>query len=879
MSSSPAALFATAEGKRLVAARASTTWRDWGPYLSERQWGTVREDYSPDGDSWSYITHDQARSRAYRWGEDGLAGFGERHLRWCLGLALWNGQDAILKERLFGLANQEGNHGEDVKELYYYLDGLPTHSYMRMLYKYPQAAFPYERLLTENRARGYDDREFELVDTGIFDESRYHDVFVDYAKAAPDDILMRVTIVNRGPEAAELHVLPQLWARNIWDWAGRTDLPEIRAIGPREARAVHPELPEMRLFVGQESELLFCDNETNRRRFYGEAEAPGPFKDGIDSYVVNGERAALRAEGYGTKCAAHHRVTVPAGGEVVLRLRFRAATTAGDPFADFDAVFAARVADADEFYAAVQTGVTDPDARLVQRQSYAGMLWSKQLYDYDVRTWLMGDPAEPPPPASRWNGRNVDWTHMRNADIVSMPDTWEYPWYASWDLAFHSLPLVEIDPAYAKDQLLLLTGDNYMHPNGQLPAYEYQFSDANPPVHAWAAWRVFERDRDLTGTPDHDFLKRMLHKLSLNFTWWVNRRDAGGRNIFQGGFLGLDNVGIFDRSAPVPMGGTLSQSDATAWMAMYALNLTRISIELALIDPVYQDMAVKFFEHFLYIAEAAAKHGGLWDEQDEFFYDRLELPDGQKIPIRARTIVGLIPLFAVEVLRQFDRPRLPDMVARMRWFVENRPDLGALVSNWEMPGVHHIALLSMLRGHRMKCLLHRMLDENEFLSPYGVRSVSKTHEHAPYVFSWAGQEFTLPYWPAESHSGVFGGNSNWRGPIWVQMNYLFIDSLRRFHSYYGEDFRVECPVGSGTMLTLAEIADELARRVTRLFLKDASGRRPIHGDCSLIQNDPQFRELPLFYEYFDGDTGRGLGASHQTGWTGLVALLIRDTAR
>lgn len=879
MSSSPAALFATAEGKRLVAARASPAWREWGPYLSERQWGTVREDYSPDGESWSYITHDQARSRAYRWGEDGLAGFGERHLRWCLGVALWNGQDAILKERLFGLANQEGNHGEDVKELYYFLDGLPTHSYMRMLYKYPHAAFPYERLLTENRARGYDDREFELVDTGIFDEGRYHDVFVDYAKAAPDDILMRITIANRGPEAAELHVLPQLWARNIWDWSGRTDLPAIRALGPREAQATHPALPEMRLFLGQEGDLLFCDNETNRRRIYAEPEAPGPFKDGIDSYVVHGDRQALRAEGYGTKCAAHHRVTVPAGGEVVLRLRFRPATATRDPFADFEAIFAARAAEADEFYAAVQAGVTDADARLVQRQAFAGMLWSKQLYNYDVRTWLIGDPAEPPPPQSRWLGRNVDWVHMRNADIVSMPDTWEYPWYASWDLAFHSLPLVEIDPAYAKDQLLLLTGDNYMHPNGQLPAYEYQFSDANPPVHAWAAWRVFERDRDLTGTPDHDFLKRMLHKLALNFTWWVNRRDAGGRNIFQGGFLGLDNVGIFDRSAPVPMGGTLSQSDATAWMAMYALNLTRISIELALVDPVYQDMAVKFFEHFLYIAEAAAKHGGLWDEQDEFFYDRLELPDGQKIPIRARTIVGLIPLFAVEVLRQFDQPRLPDMVARMRWFVENRPDLGALVSHWDVPGVHHIALLSMLRGHRMKCLLRRMLDESEFLSPYGVRSVSKTHERAPYVFAWAGQEFTLPYWPAESHSGVFGGNSNWRGPIWVQMNYLFIDSLRRFHSYYGDDFRVECPVGSGTMLTLAEIADLLARRVTRLFLKDAQGNRPIHGDCALAQSDPHFRDLPLFYEYFDGDTGRGLGASHQTGWTGLVALLIGETAR
>jgi len=878
MSSSPSALFATAEGKRLVAARASGAWRAWGPYLSERQWGTVREDYSPDGDSWASFTHDQSRMRAYRWGEDGIAGFGERHLRWCLGLALWNGQDSILKERLFGLANQEGNHGEDVKELYYYLDGLPTHSYMRMLYKYPQTAFPYDRLVAENRARGYEDTEFELVDTGIFAENRYHDVFVDYAKAAPDDILMRVTIANRGPDAAELHVLPQLWARNIWDWTARTDIPEIRALSAREAQATHPELPEMRLHVGQETELLFCDNETNRRRVYDEPAAPGPFKDGLHDYLIHGDAAALRAEKFGTKCAAHHRVTVPPGGEVILRLRFRPASAEGDPFADFDAILAMRIAEADEFYGAVQAQVTEADARLVQRQAFAGMLWSKQLYDYDVRTWLMGDSAEPKPPESRWQGRNVDWVHMRNADIISMPDKWEYPWYASWDLAFHSLPLAQIDPDFAKQQLLLLTGDNYMHPNGQLPAYEYEFGDANPPIHAWATWRVFERDRDLTGIADYTFLKRMLNKLALNFTWWVNRRDAGGRNIFQGGFLGLDNIGIFDRSSPVPMGGTLSQSDATAWMAMYALNLARVSIELALVDHAYQDMVVKFFEHFLYIAEAAAKHGGLWDEQDEFFYDRLELPDGQKIPIRARTIVGLIPLFAVEILRHFDQPRLPEMIDRMKWFLQNRPDLGALVSQWDVPGEHHLALMSMLRGHRMKCLLRRMLDEEEFLSPYGVRSVSRAHEREPYIFAWAGQQFVLPYWPAESHSGLFGGNSNWRGPVWAQMNYLIIDSLRQFHSYYGDDFLVECPVGSGTMLTLSEIADELARRVTRLFLRDEQGRRPIHGDCALTQSDPHFRDLPLFYEYFHGDTGRGVGASHQTGWTGLVALLIGETA-
>ncbi|HEX3982445.1 MAG TPA: glucosidase, partial [Acidisoma sp.] len=657
MTSSPSALFATAEGKRLAAARASGNWRLWGPYVSERQWGTVREDYSPNGDSWGYCTHDQARSRAYRWGEDGIGGFGDRQLHWCLGLALWNGQDSILKERLFGLANQEGNHGEDVKECYYYLDGLPTHSYMRMLYKYPQAAFPYKALLDENHRRGFDDPEYELIDTGIFDEGRYFDVFVEYAKAAPDDILMRVTIANRGPETASLHVLPQLWARNIWDWKGLKDIPVIRALSETEADARHPEIGEMRLYVGQPAQLLFCDNETNRRRIYGEKDAPGPFKDGIGDYLVSGQQDGIRAEGWGTKCAAHHLIEVAPGTEQVLRLRFAAVGRTEAPFEDFDAVFTARRAEADEFYGVVQAGITDDDARLVQRQAFAGMLWSKQFYNYNVRTWLVGDPAEPKPPEERWHGRNADWLHMRNGDIISMPDKWEYPWYASWDLAFHTLPLAAIDPDYAKAQLLLLVADNYMHPNGQLPAYEYAFGDANPPVHAWATWRVFETDRKLTGIADYTFLKRMLNKLSVNFTWWVNRKDAGGRNIFQGGFLGLDNVGIFDRSQPMPTGGTLNQSDATAWMAMYALNLMRISIELALVDIAYQDMAIKYFEHFLYIAEAAAKHGGLWDEQDEFYYDRLELTDGQQFPIRARTIVGLIPLFAVEVLQYFDQPR------------------------------------------------------------------------------------------------------------------------------------------------------------------------------------------------------------------------------
>jgi hypothetical protein len=874
----PSALFDTAEGLRLVAARTSPAWRNWGPYVSDRQWGTVREDYTPNGNAWGFFPHDHARSRAYRWGEDGIAGFGDRHLRWCLGLALWNGRDPILKERFFGLANEEGNHGEDVKELYYYLDGTPTHSYMRMLYKYPQNAYPYDEIVAENGRRGYFDPEYELIDTGLFEERRYFDVFVEYAKDAPDDILMRVTVANRGPEAARLHILPQLWARNTWTWTDSTDIPVITGLSDHEASARHSELPEMRLFVGQPATFLFCDNETNAARIFGEALTPGPFKDGINDYLMHGRADAIRAERHGTKCAAHHVLDVPAGGETVLKLRFRPAGLRDGAFEDFDAVFATRQAEADEFYAAVQTRVKDADARLVQRQALAGMLWSKQLYNYDVRQWLIGDPAEPKPPASRWNGRNADWMHLRNDDIISMPDKWEYPWYASWDSAFQALPLAMVDPDFAKDQLLLLVGDDYMHPNAQLPAYEWGFGEANPPVHAWAAWRVFLMDRELTGFADYDFLKRILNKLSLNFTWWVNRRDTGGRNIFQGGFLGLDNIGIFDRSASVPGGGTLSQSDATAWMAMYALNLMRIAIELALIDGAYQDMVIKFFEHFLYIAEAAAEHGGLWDETDEFFYDRLELPDGQQIPIRARTMVSLIPLFAVEILSISDQPRLPEMIERLRWFLGHRPDLEALVSHWDQPGQKHLSLMSMLRGHRMKCLLQRMLDETEFLSPHGVRAVSKAHETQPYSFVLDGQQFSLPYWPAESHSGLFGGNSNWRGPVWMPVNYLIIDSLRQFHSYYGDEFRVECPTGSGTMLSLAEIADELSRRLTRLFLRDKDGRRAVHGNHEMLQTDPHFRDLPLFYEYFDGDNGRGVGAAHQTGWTGLVALLISDTA-
>ncbi|WP_158802953.1 MULTISPECIES: MGH1-like glycoside hydrolase domain-containing protein [unclassified Acidisoma] len=877
MPADPSPFFATAEGKRLVAARDDEAWRQWGPYLSERQWGTVREDYSPNGDAWTYLTHDQARSHAYRWGEDGLAGFGERYLRWNLGLALWNREDPIIKERLFGLANEEGNHGEDVKELYYYLDGTPTHSYMRMLYKYPQAAFPYDHLVHENAGRGYEELEYELIDTGLFDESRYFDIFVEYAKAAPDDILMRITIANRGPDAATLHVLPQLWARNIWSWNPGHAKPVVQGLSPREAAARHPELPEMRLHLGQEARMLFCENETNRPKLFGDA-ATGTFKDGINDFLVGGKREAINADARGTKVAADHLVTVAAGGEQVLRLRFRPATVIGDAFEDFDKVFAARIAETEEFYAVVQDGVTNEDARHVQRLALAGMLWSKQLYHYDVREWLKGDEGQPPPPESRFHGRNADWGHVRNEDIISMPDKWEYPWYASWDLAFHALPLAMVDPEYAKEQVRMVTHDNYMHPNGQLPAYEYAFGDANPPLQAWAAFRVYQMDREMRGVGDIDYLKHIFNKLALNFTWWVNRKDADGRNIFQGGFLGLDNIGIFDRSKPLPMGGQLSQSDATAWMAMYALNLMRMAIEIAMVDRVYQSMAAKFFEHFLYIAEAAAKHGGLWDDQDEFFYDQLNLPDREAIPIRSRTMVGLMPLFAVDVLHVTDAPKLPEFAQRMHWFLEHRPDLADLVSHWNVPGMEETALLSMLRGHRVNRLLWRMLDEEEFLSPHGVRSVSKAHEGDPYVFEWNGETFELPYWPAESRSGLFGGNSNWRGPIWMPVNYLLIDSLRQFHNYYGDEFQVPCPAGSKTMMTLEQVANELSRRLTTLFTRDADGRRPVHGDHPLLQNDPHFRDLPLFYEYFNGDTGRGCGACHQTGWTGLVALLIRDAA-
>jgi hypothetical protein len=869
----------SAEAQRLDEIRHGKHWRRWGPYLSERQWGTVREDYSEYGNAWEYLPHDHARSRAYRWGEDGIGGFGDDQLLLCLGLALWNGRDPILKERLFGLTNSEGNHGEDVKELYYYLDGTPTHSYMRMLYKYPQAAFPYNLLIEENRRRGRSDPEFELVDTGVFADNRHFDVEIEYAKADTDDILLLVTIHNRGPEAAELHVLPQLWARNTWSWKPDSMRAQLVAREDDSISVDHPQLPQMRLYCGDRPEFLFCQNETNIRRLWG-IDSPGlHFKDGINDYVVNGDTGAIRPDRRGSKVAAHYRLSLSPGGTARLRTRLTLADHSSD-LGDFDRIFDLRRAEADEFYSELQRDLANPDARLVQRQALAGMLWSKQFYYIDIPEWLNGDPLQPPPPAARQYGRNSDWPHLNNADIVAMPDKWEYPWYAAWDLAFHAVALALVDPGFAKGQLLLLTRDWYMHPNGQLPAYEWAFGDVNPPVHAWAAWRVYEIDREHRGEGDYDFLERVFHKLMLNFTWWVNRKDVEGRNIFQGGFLGLDNIGIFDRNAALPSGGHINQADGTAWMAMYTLNLMRIALELALTDHVYEDIASKFFEHFLYIAEAMTNIGGngigLWDEEDEFYYDVLHLPDGEPIPLRVRSLVGLIPLFAVEVLDDAVFTRLHRFSARTHWFLEHRPQLARLVSRWHDARTGERHLLSLLRGHRMKRLLNRMLDETAFLSDFGVRSLSKFYGENPYVFERAGQQFSISYVPGDSATAVFGGNSNWRGPIWMPVNFLLIESLRRFHSYYGDDFKVECPVGSGTLLHLGEVAAELSRRLCRIFLREKDGRRPVFGDSPMQQDDPHFRDNVLFYEFFHGDDGRGLGASHQTGWTGLVALLLRD---
>jgi hypothetical protein len=874
----------TREEERLAQARERRAhWKRWGPYLSERAWGTVREDYSERGTAWDYLTHDQARSRAYRWSEDGIAGISDRHQVLCFSLALWNGRDPILKERLFGLTGSEGNHGEDVKELYYYLDSTPTHSYMRMLYKYPQAEFPYRALFEANRRRDRTERESEIVETGVFEAGRYFDVFVEYAKAAPEDILVRIEIANRASEAASLEVLPTLWFRNTWSWASAAARPSIRPLGdrPGEEAALLTRHPGEGCFVlacEGNPEFLFTENETNVARLYGRVNASPYVKDAFHDYVVGGELRAVNPERVGSKAAARYRLSVPGGGVAVIRHRLRRGGLADETGLgqDFEATLAARRSEADAFYASIIPPKVSDDAKNVMRQALAGMLWSKQYYHYVVRDWLDGDPTQPAPPAARRHGRNVDWSHVYNADVLSVPDKWEYPWYAAWDLAFHCIPLALVDSDFAKEQLLLMLREWYMHPNGQIPAYEWSFDDVNPPVFAWAAWRVYKIEKKRRGIGDRHFLKRVFHKLMLNFTWWVNRKDADGRNVFQGGFLGLDNIGVFDRSAPLPTGGHIQQSDGTSWMAMYCLDMLSIALELARLEPEYEDVASKFWEHFVHIARAMNTLG-LWDEPDGFFYDVLCLPDGSKVPLKVRSLVGLIPIFAAESFDPELLARFPSFRRRLEWFIDNRPDLTEGVACMRTPGVDGRRLFSVVGPQKLKRILEVMLDETEFLSPHGIRSVSRAHRDRPFELEVNGVVHAVHYEPAESTSGLFGGNSNWRGPVWFPVNFLIVEALQRFHHYLGDDFTVELPSGSGHLVTLHEAAEDLSRRLISTFLRDGDERRPCHGRDRLYERDPHFRDLLLFHEYFHGDDGSGLGASHQTGWTGLVAKLLQQS--
>ncbi len=871
----------TSEEQRLEDSRDRRAhWNRWGPYVSERAWGTVREDYSANGTAWEYLPHDHARSRAYRWNEDGLAGICDRHQKICFALALWNGRDPILKERLFGLTGNEGNHGEDVKECYFYLDNTPTHSYMKYLYKYPQKAFPYEDLLAETRRRGRGQPEYELTDTGVFDENRYFDVQVEYAKGSPEDILVRIEVANRGPEAAELHVLPTVWFRNTWSWGRGDPRPELHAVSDSDIELNEPQYGRRWLRAGGSPELLFTENETNTRKLFG-IDGGRHVKDGFHQAVIHGDAGAVNPARKGTKAAAHYRVVVGAGQSVTLKLRLTDQFDPGDALgADFENLFAERKMEADQFYDSITPVDLSADARNVLRQSCAGLLWSKQFYHYIVEDWLNGDPACPPPPEQREQGRNHEWTHLYNADVISMPDKWEYPWYAAWDLAFHCVPLALIDSEFAKDQLVLMLREWYMHPNGQLPAYEWAFGDVNPPVHAWAAWRVYKIEKKRRGVGDRAFLERVFHKLMLNFTWWVNRKDAEGRNIFEGGFLGLDNIGIFDRSKPLPTGGFMEQADGTGWMAMYSLNLLAIAMELASEDPCYEDVASKFWEHFLYIAVAIntlGDDGGMWNQEDGFFYDMLHLPTGEHVPMKIRSMVGLIPLFAVESLEQAVVDQLGGFKRRMEWFLENRKDLSGHVPCMDVPGEGRRRLLSIVDGEQLRRVLRILLDENEFLSPYGIRSLSRFHKEHPFVMPVDGTEYRVDYEPAESETGIFGGNSNWRGPVWFPVNYLMVESLQKFHHYLGDDYKVECPTGSGTFMTLWEVAAELSKRLTRTFLRDGDGRRPVHGGNTRYQTDALWNDLVLFYEYFHGDNGAGLGASHQTGWTGLVSKMLQQS--
>ena len=860
-------------------------WRRWGPYLAERQWGTVREDYSPHGTAWDSFPHDHARSRAYRWGEDGLLGISDNHQRLCFALALWNGRDPILKERAFGLTGSEGNHGEDVKDYYFYLDSTPTHSYMKALYKYPQAAFPYEALVAESRRRDRRAPECELLDTGVFAGDRYFDVVVEYAKAAVDDVLVRISVTNRSPEPALLHLLPTLWFRNTWSWTPGADRPRLRqshaASGHVVVEAEEATLGPRWLHAEGSPELLFTENETNAARLWGAANA-GPYvKDGINDRVVAGRREAVNPTGEGTKVAAWYRLAIGAGETATVRLRLTNTPLPTGAFgAEFEAIVARRVREADDFYATVIPATLSEDGRRVMRQALGGLLWTKQFFHYHVRRWLDGDPAGPPPPAERRNGRNREWLHLYNADVISMPDKWEYPWYAAWDLAFHCLPLALVDPDFAKGQLLLFLREWYMHPNGQIPAYEWALGDVNPPVHAWAALRVYQIERQRRGRADRQFLEKVFHKLLLNFTWWVNRKDTEGKNVFQGGFLGLDNIGVFDRSAPLPTGGHLEQSDGTSWMAMYSLNMLAIALELARENPAYEDVASKFFEHFVYIAHAMHDLGGeginLWDEADGFFYDVLHV-DGDARRLKVRSMVGLIPLFAVQALEPEIVDKLPGFKRRMQWFVDNHPDFRDHVDERRQPGGAVRRLLSIVNRAQLPRVLRFMLDEREFLSPHGVRALSRVHADQPYTLAVDGTEHRVDYEPAESASGLFGGNSNWRGPVWFPVNYLLIEALQRFHHFYGDELTVPFPTAADRRLNLWQVASELSRRLTRIFLRDAHGRRPVFGGADTFQHDPHWRDLILFYEYFHGDNGAGIGASHQTGWTALVAKLLQQS--
>jgi hypothetical protein len=882
------------EAKRLEAAHTENVpWRKWGPYLSERQWGTVREDFSENGDAWNYFSHDQARSRAYRWGEDGLAGISDDKQRLCLALALWNGNDPILKERLFGLTNTEGNHGEDVKEYYFYLDSTPTHSYMKYLYKYPQTAYPYEDLLLTNRHRNRDEMEYELIDTGVFNDDRYFDVLVEYAKSSPEDILVQITAINRGPDAAKLHMLPTLWFRNDWaKWIAKpSKRPEIKQItlpeGVTAVSAEHEVPGSYHLYCEGDVQLLFTDNETNYERVFGTPNQTPFVKDGINDYIVNGRQDAVNPDKNGTKVAAHYELEIGPGQSAIVRLRLASkgfaeedtSAIGASPFGkDFEEILTARRRDADEFYRSVTPPSVSPDTANVMRQAIAGMLWSKQYYYLDANQWLEEHHAHPLHRGSR-DFRNRQWFHMVNEDIISMPDKWEYPWYAAWDLAFHTLPISIVDPDFAKQQMELMLRGHYLHPSGQLPAYEWNFSDVNPPVHAWATLFLHRTEQALGGETDVDFLKSAFSKLLLNFTWWVNRKDRLGKNVFEGGFLGLDNIGVFDRSAPLPTGGYLEQADGTAWMALFTQNMLELAIELTSYDQTYEDMALKFVEHFLYIGAAMNQPGsdGMWDEEDGFYYDLLRLPDGSATRLKVRSMVGLLPLCATTVIEKWQRDRTPRTLALFRERLSQMPELMESVhpTGPSHFGVADRGILALVNPERLRRILSRMLDENEFLSPYGIRSVSKFHAQNPYVLEVGGQEYRVDYLPAESNTGMFGGNSNWRGPIWMPVNALIIRALLQFYLYYGDNFKIECPTGSGNMMNLFEVSKEIGDRLTRIFLRNEQGSRPVYGGTEKFQNDPNWRDHILFYEYFHGDNGAGLGASHQTGWTGGVAKIIQ----